>query len=85
MRLTEPCPVSDTFVSELVRVERLKGGNVRFTHAVETVGEDGEPELVVVAKIVMHVDGLAEARRLADAALNSQAPISNKKFAAAAH
>jgi hypothetical protein len=52
MQLCEPFAVIDTFVSGVGRIEKLKGGNVRFTFYVESQ-HDGVTEWVVVAKIVM--------------------------------
>lgn len=69
MRLIEPYVVGDIFVCGLARVEILKGGNVRFTHFAEATAEDGTTERIVVAKIVMPMDAILDARRLTSEAL----------------
>lgn len=69
MRLTEPYAVADIFVCGLGRVEMLKGGNVRFTHFAEQMLDDGTVERIVVARIVMPVEAVAEARRMTNEAI----------------
>ena len=71
MRLVEPFAVIDIFTCGLARVELLRGGNVRFTHFAEQIAEDGNLERVVVSKLIMPMESIAEARRLTNLALTA--------------
>lgn len=64
MKLVEPFAVIDIFVTGVAAVEMLKGNLIRFIHYVEQTNEDGELEHIVVAKIVMPMESVAEARQL---------------------
>lgn len=54
--LCENVAVPDTFVTGLARIERVGGGNLRFTFSVtqrSTIFEDARKERVIVARIVI--------------------------------
>lgn len=65
MKLVEPFAVIDIFVSGVAAVEILKGNLIRFIHCVDQTNEAGEIEHIVVAKIVMPLESVDEARVLA--------------------
>lgn len=50
----EPVPIQDVFFSDLGAVEEIEGGCLRFYLYVNQVpiGTEGEPEKIVVAKLV---------------------------------
>lgn len=69
MRLVDKHQVQDIFVERLVRVDVIEGGFARFLLCSERTGEDGEPELHVVVRIVMPVVTVRPAVDLTLAAL----------------
>lgn len=68
---TEPIAVPDTFVCGLGRIEKMRGGFMRFTFYTDQQSLHGcEQERVVVARIVMHSDLVAEANMAVRCAIN---------------
>lgn len=59
---TEPIAVPDVFVTDLARIERLRGGYMRFTFYAEQESiHDRTTERVIVARIVMSAEVVIEA------------------------
>lgn len=66
--VVEPVPVSDVYVSELVRIEELSGGNMRFTFAADQddiVDPLHHKTKVVKLRIIMHADNVAATAKAA--------------------
>lgn len=64
MKFIEPYVVIDVFVSGVAGVEILRGGLVRFTHYVEQTEPNGEVVGIINSRVVMPMEGEAEARSL---------------------
>jgi hypothetical protein len=74
--LIEPCPVLDTFCSGMAAIEPIGGGCVRvYLYANQTgMVLGGEPERVVVLRVVMPLEALAAAHELVHHALTVDRP-----------
>lgn len=60
--LHEPMPVADTFCSGLGEVENVGGGCLRFyMYVLQQPPGGGEPEKIVVAKIIMPLSAVPDA------------------------
>jgi hypothetical protein len=60
--VVEPFVVQDTLATDLVRIEELKGGLMRFVFAVDQFN-GSDMEKVVVSKVVMSTDAAREAAK----------------------
>lgn len=66
--LIEPVPIADTVWTGIARIEKLPGGWLRVVLFVEQLSADGEPERVLVSRLVGPRDGVQAAlRHMADA------------------
>lgn len=61
MKVVEPSAVNDIFVTDLQRVDVVRGGFARFVLCVVQAGGDGQPEMHVKVKIVMPMDSVPDA------------------------
>jgi hypothetical protein len=60
--LNENVPIQDTFCSGIGAIEPLEGGMLRFwLYVLQTPADGGDPEKVVVAKIVVPKSAVSDA------------------------
>lgn len=62
--IVEPVTIHDTYVSQLARIEKLSGGNIRFTFVTEHEDDTGKPVKVVCLRIIMHAEDVLSAARI---------------------
>jgi hypothetical protein len=61
--IAEPFVVQDIYATGLLRVEDIGAGTFRFVFYVNQVSTFGEPERVIVSRLVMPADAAREGSR----------------------